>query len=105
MDASTMPSAPSSTDESGAALPPASQTITRPSLLTLEASVNHTAPPGPGAIPFVLLFAVGTGNSVIVLVNVIRPILVASGSANHKFPSGPGAMSYDPLPGVGVAHS
>jgi hypothetical protein len=59
----------------------------RPMLLPIS-STNQKAPSGPTVIPPGSLFAVGTGNSVIVL-PASRAILLAANSSNHRSPSGP----------------
>src|SRR5207248_1326175 len=70
---------------------------TRPLLLD---SVNHRLPSGPTVMPWGKLFAVGIGNSVIVPVDVIRPILLPLDSTNHMLPSGPSVMPMGALFGV-----
>ncbi len=63
-------------------------------------SVNHSAPSGPTAMPYGSLSAVGTANSVIAPLTVIRPILLpeAADSVNHRAPSGPAVMNSGPAP-------
>src|ERR1700730_16242554 len=52
-----------------------------------------------------MLFAVGTGYSVIVPAVVMRPILLPVPSVNHRLPSGPAVMSRAPPPAVGTGNS
>src|SRR5260370_3878278 len=70
-------------------------------------SVNHMLPSGPGAIPPGWLLGVGTLNSAIVPVIVIRPTLLmfAVYSVNHIVPSGPARRSFGPLAAVGTTNS
>src|SRR5258708_26734053 len=58
-----------------------------------DASVNHSAPSGPCAMPpSALALANGILNSVITPSVVIRPIWLANISLNHSAPSGPVVM-------------
>ena len=68
-------------------------------------SVNHKLPSMPFVMPFGLLLAVGVGNSVIVPVGVIRPILFAVFSVNHRLPSEPDVMAVGLLLAVGIGNS
>ena len=68
-------------------------------------SVNQSFVPSdvipPGATP-----AVGTGNSVIVSVEIFNlPILLPLTSVNQRFPSGPNAIENGPAPDVGSGNS
>src|SRR5262249_48722228 len=66
-------------------------------------SINHKFPSGPATILPGLLLAVGSGNSVITPLGVMRPILLAVVSVNHKLPSGPAAVvTRPPLAGGGT---
>jgi hypothetical protein len=54
--------------------------------------VNHIAPSEPGAIENGWLPGVGSGNSVVEPVVVMRAILFPRASVNHIAPSGPAAI-------------
>src|SRR5208282_2619215 len=73
--------------DSGLIVRPAEETVTRP-ILSMR-PVNQRLPSEPSVIPSGWLLAVGIGNSVIVPLGVIRPILLASDSVNQRLPSGP----------------
>src|SRR5882757_4337839 len=78
--------------------------VTRPMALAPPVSANHTLPSGaatiaPGLPPD------GTGNSVMVPVGVMRPILRVSFSVNQTLPSGPLTIPHALLAFVGMAHS
>src|SRR5260221_4257510 len=80
-------------------------------------SVNQRLPSGPAAMSFSWLTPVGRGNSVMVPLGLMRPILlpISSGvlvpnplkfvSVNHRLPSGPAAMSFGWLLAVGTGNS
>src|SRR5215472_16121744 len=51
--------------------------------------VNHSAASVPAVKCRGRLFGVGSGNSVITPLTVMRPILLPASSANHSAPSGP----------------
>src|SRR5436305_1002949 len=68
--------------------------LTRP-ILFAEFSVNQRLPWGPAVMSKGTLELVGTGNSVMVPLVVIRPILFPAGlvcSVNQRLPSGPAVM-------------
>src|SRR5438034_1309319 len=72
--------------------------LTRP-ILFAEFSVNQRLPSGPAVIPSGPLLLVGIGNSVMVPLVVIRPILFPAGlvcSVNQRLPSGPAVMPPGP---------
>src|SRR5579864_247234 len=68
-------------------------------------SANHRAPSGPFVIPTGLELGVGSGNSVIAPVVVMRPILLPLFSVNHRAPSGPTVMPNGKALGVGKGYS
>src|SRR5260370_13660685 len=65
--------------------------------ILLLRSVNQMAPSGPVVMKAEVLSDVGSGNSLIVPVGVMRPIL--PGSVNQRLPSGPAVMSSEELLG------
>src|SRR5260370_8431521 len=60
-------------------------------ILSPNASVNQRLPSGPVVIPHGPLLDAGRGNSVMVPLGVMRPILLLlpSSSVNQRLPSGP----------------
>src|SRR5262249_41970917 len=60
---------------------------------------------GPGVMPVGALAGVGRTNSVILPLEVMRPIRLPSASVNQSAPSGPAVMPRGLLPGVGRANS
>src|SRR5438309_2016897 len=73
-------------------------------MLFPSASVNHTFPSTPAAIPAGNEFAVGIENSVMTPDGVIRPILFATLSANQRLPSGPRVSEAGPAAAVGARY-
>src|SRR5260370_30484522 len=65
--------------------------------ILLLRSVNQMAPSGPVVMKAEVLSDVGSGNSLIVPVGVMRPIL--PGSVNQRLPSSPAVMSSEELLG------
>src|SRR5258708_7972625 len=97
-----LPSGPATMPKPG---PKVGTSVTPPAVVILPIffamrSVNHSAPSGPTAMPYGSLSAVGTANSVIAPLTVIRPILLpeAADSVNHRAPSGPAVMNSGPAP-------
>src|SRR3954471_16407934 len=78
--------------------------VIRPTSLD-PASVNHSAPSDPAAMPDGLLPPPGTRNSVIAPPGVIRPIWSPPFSVNQTLPSGPAAMPVGWLPPPATANS
>src|SRR5579863_5947839 len=78
--------------------------VMRPMAFDPPVSANHRLPSGPATIAPGLP-PDGTGNSVMVPVGVMRPILRPSFSVNQTLPSGPFAIPHALLIGVGMAHS
>src|SRR5260370_34967132 len=66
----------------------------------VASSTNHSAPSGPIVITVGLLPAVGTWNSAISPVVVMRPMRLLAGSVNHNAPSGPVVMLGGALDGI-----
>src|SRR5260370_34816198 len=66
----------------------------------VASSTNHSAPSGPIVITLGLLPAVGTSNSAISPVVVMRPMRLLAGSVNHNAPSGPVVMLVGGLEGI-----
>src|SRR5258708_12855554 len=60
--------------------------------ILLLRSVNQMAPSGPLVMKAEVLSDVGSGNSLIVPVGVMRPILPLWSSVNQRLPSGPAVM-------------
>src|SRR5215469_14737078 len=69
------------------------------------ASVNHRLPSGPTVMNAGAVAPVGRGNSVMLPLVVMRPILPAFSSANHRLPSGPAVIPTGPLLAVGMGNS
>src|SRR6266568_3119246 len=67
-------------------------------------SVNHIRPSGPAVMSKGKVLP-ATGNSVITLAVVIRPILLALNSVTHSAPSGPTAIRRGSLFAVGIENS
>src|ERR1700676_5350622 len=74
-------------------------------LLLYSYSVNQRLPSGPVVIPKGKTLEVGSANSVMVPVGVMRPILLPSDSVNQRLPSGPAVIPAGPLLEVGSANS
>src|SRR5258708_26538705 len=78
--------------------------VMRPMAFEPPVSANHRLPSGPATIAPGLP-PDGTGNSVMVPVGVMRPILRPSFSVNQTLPSGPLTIPHGLLAIVGMAHS
>ncbi len=74
-------------------------------MLLLVSSVNQRLPSGPLAIMKGSVPAVGMGNSVMVPVGVIVPMLFTPASVNQRLPPGPLAMLWAVAPAVGMGNS
>src|SRR5215469_3146822 len=61
------------------------------------ASVNHRLPSGPTVMNWGAVAPLGRGNSVMLPLVVMRPILPAVFSVNHRLPSGPAVIPKGPL--------
>jgi hypothetical protein len=71
----------------------------------IPGSVNRRLPSEPAAMLCGRALAVGIGNSVIVPLVVMRPILLPVCSTNHRLPSGPSVISCRLLFAAGTGNS
>ena len=67
--------------------------------------MNQRLPSAPTVIPYGPLSCHSSGNSVIVPLGVMRPIVPRLDSVNQRFPSGPGTIVYGRLSACGSGNS
>ena len=79
--------------------------VISPDLVSDALRVNQRLPSAPTVIPYGRLSCHSSGNSVIVPLGVIRPIVPRSDSVNQRFPSGPGTIVYGRLSACGSGNS